>query len=173
MDLYTLYVPQAAQMLKNLKAWLKQAEQHADSLGFDPNVLLSARLYPNQYDLLTQLRIACDTAKLTSARVSGKTAPSHPDTETSLEEIYPRIDSVLEYLGSLTPSDFEGAEGKMIEPAFDKTLEVRADDYIRQFGIPNLYFHLVTAYSILRHNGVPLGKIPFIGHLSAKKKVQI
>lgn len=165
MDLYTQSVPQFAKTLRNLDAWLDAATANAAQRKFEPDVLAGQRLAPDQYALARQIQSACDTAKLTAARLTGKEAPSHPDTETTMAELRKRIADVVAWLETVRPDDFKGVEDRRVSLPFMQGKSSSAEDYLVQFGIPNFYFHVVTAYAILRHNGVALGKIPFIGSL--------
>lgn len=166
MSLYLVSAPQFANTLSNLQRWLDKAVENAAARSFDPEVLLTARLAPDQLPLLRQVQIACDTAKISCALVAGKTAPKHPDTEQSIADLKARIDTVREYLGSFKEEDFAGAESRVLTPPALQGRSVKASDYLAQFSIPNFYFHVTTAYSILRHNGVVLGKRDYIGRVT-------
>jgi hypothetical protein len=166
MSLYESSVPQFTKMLKNLQRWLDSAAEYAEKKPFDPQILLSARLAPDQYPLTRQIQGACDAAKIGCARLAGKEPPKHPDTEQTLEEIRARIQSCVSYLETFTPRDFEGAEARMIGLPFMPGKIMTATDYLIELAIPNFYFHLNHAYAILRHNGVSLGKIEYIGSLA-------
>ena len=161
MSLYEASAPQFAKMLRNVEKWLDKAEEYAKSKNFDPAVLLTARLAPDQFAFLRQVQIACDSAKLGSARITGKQAPSHADSETTLAEVRTRIASTVAFLESLTPQDFEGAEDRKVTTQAGKT--ARARDHLFDHVIPTFYFHATTAYAILRHNGVDLGKRDYLG----------
>lgn len=167
MSLYEESVPQLKKMLTNLDRWLDKAESHAKAKKFEPSVLLTQRLAPDQYQLLTQIQAACDAAKFAVARVTGKTPPVHPDTETTWEQIKARIASVLSYLDTAKAADFEGAESRLVPLTFLPVPNkgVTAPEYLRAMAFPNFYFHVTTAYAILRHNGVDVGKIDYIGGL--------
>jgi uncharacterized protein len=166
MSIYSSLVPQLTKMLQNLDRWLTAAEDHAKAKSFDPAVLLVARLAPDQYALTRQIQAVCDGAKFTCARLSGKTPPSHPDTETTVEQLHARIRTVVEYLGSFSAADFEGAEAREIVLPFMPTKAMKGADYLSEMALPNFYFHVAHAYAILRHNGVPLGKQDYIGSLT-------
>jgi hypothetical protein len=166
MSLYLVSAPQFSNMLKNLDGWLDKAVENAQARSFDPNVLLSSRLAPDQFPLLKQVQIACDTSKISCALVTGKTPPVHPDTEQTIAELKARIASVRSYLDSFTPQDFEGAETRLVSPPALQGRSAKASDYLAQFSLPNFYFHVTTAYAILRHNGVPLGKRDYIGQIT-------
>ncbi|MGH7298348.1 MAG: DUF1993 domain-containing protein [Polyangiaceae bacterium] len=156
---------QMKKMLANLDAWLAKAAAHAKARSFDVNVLVQARLAPDQYPLVQQVQSACDTAKFAAARLSGKEAPKHPDTETSFEELHARIQAATAYLGTFTAKDFEGAESRSIALPFLEGKTLTGADYLTEMATPNFYFHVTHAYAILRHGGVPVGKIDYIGSL--------
>lgn len=156
-------VTQFGRMLQNLDAWLEAGAAYAKDRGFDPEVLVAARLAPDQYALRQQIQSACDAAKYAAAYLSGQKAPSHPDTETTLAELRTRIRTCLGYLQSFKSSDFVGAEERRVAPPWMEGKSVRGDAYLGRIGEPNFYFHVATAYAILRHNGVPLGKRDYIG----------
>jgi hypothetical protein len=163
MSLYESSVPQFIKMLKNLERWLDKGVAHATAKSYDPAVLLNARLAPDMYPLTRQIQSACDAAKFATAYLGNKEAPRHPDTEQTLEELRERIHKTIAFLESVTPADFEGAEKRVVAPRWLQGKAVLGKDYLSGFGLPNFYFHLVTAYDILRHNGVELGKTTFIG----------
>ena len=166
MVLYTLAITQPKKMLGNLLAWLEKAEAHAQNKGFDPQVLLQARLAPDQFSLTRQIQSACDTAKFIGARLSGQQAPKHPDEEATLEELKTRIQAVIEYLDGFLEKDLEGAaERKFKVPMIPEGKHTVGAEYLQEFAIPNFYFHITTAYALLRHNGVSLGKRDYIGSL--------
>jgi hypothetical protein len=156
-------VTQYARMLKNLDAWLEAAAAHATSKGFDVEVLTQARLAPDQYALVQQIQSACDAAKFAAAYLSGQKAPSHPDTEKTLAECRTRIASCIAYLESFEAADFTGAEERRVAPPWMGGSSVRGETYLQRISVPNFYFHVTTAYAILRHNGVPLGKQDYVG----------
>lgn len=155
-------------MLRNLERWLDKAEAHATSKGFDVKVLLESRLAPDQFALTRQIQVACDSAKSGAASLAGKTPPKHPDDEQTLDELRARIKKVLDYLETFNEADFEGAETRAITLSFMPGKVIEGRDYLHEMSLPNFYFHLATAYSILRHNGVDVGKNDFIGHLSLR-----
>lgn len=161
----TLVVRQFSKMLGNLTEILNDAEKYAGEKKFDVTVLLHARLAPDQFDLIQQVRIACDTAKLGAARLAGteKDAPVHADTEATLAEIKARIESTVAYLQGFTAQSFAGAaERRITQPRWNgKSLS--GEEFLVQHVIPNFYFHVTTAYAILRHNGVPVGKKNYLG----------
>jgi hypothetical protein len=165
MSLYAASVPQFTKTLTNLEAWLNKAEAYAQAKKFEPAVLLGARLAPDQLPLIRQIQIACDSAKNGSARLTGKQAPSHPDTEQTLEEIRARIKATLAYLATFAPEDFAGAETRKVNVPGRGKLALGQDHLFEQL-LPNFYFHVTTTYAILRHNGVDLGKADYLGSLT-------
>jgi len=165
MSLYSASVPQITKMLQNLDRWLASAEENAKKRSFDPNVLLASRLAPDQYPLVRQVQAACDAAKFAAARLSGKAPPAHPDTEATMDELHARIRAVVEYLGTFTAADFEGAEARDVVLPFMPGKGMKGEDYLTEMALPNFYFHVNMAYAILRHNGVPLGKVDYIGSM--------
>lgn len=155
-------------MLLNLDAWIGKALAHAEARKFDPSVYLTARLAPDQYPLPRQIQAACDAAKSAAARLSGQEPPKHPDVETTIPELRARIATVVAYLDTFTPADFEGAEARAIALPFLQGKVMSGADYVTEMALPNFYFHVVTAYAILRHCGVDLGKTDYIGSLSLR-----
>lgn len=156
-------IPQISKMLLNLKQWMAEGAALAKTKGFEPAVLLSARLAPDQYALLKQVQAACDAAKFAAARVAGKTPPVHEDTEQTWDELITRVDDVVKYLGTFTETDFEGAEARVVPLPFLPGKGAKAEVYFNEMAMPNFYFHVSMAYAILRHNGVALGKVAYIG----------
>jgi hypothetical protein len=169
MSIYQASVVQTKKMLGNLGQWLDAGSKYATEKGFDPRVLASARLAPDQYALVRQVQSSCDSAKFAASRLSGKTAPSHPDTEQTLDELKARVKTATAYLDTFTAGDFEGAETRRITLPFLEGQYLLGADYLDEMVLPNFYFHVTTAYAILRHNGVPLGKRDFIGSLTTHK----
>ena len=163
MNLFELSIPQFKKMLQSVERWLDAAVAHAEKKEFDPNSLLASRLAPNQWALGRQIGAACDTAKFTIARLAAKEAPKHADTETTLAEVRARIHSVLAYLDAFKREDFAGAGERLIAPPPLQGKQLLGNDYFFQMQLPNFYFHLTTAYGILRSQGVPLTKADFMG----------
>ena len=168
MSLYDSTVPQYKKMLQNLDKWLGAAEAQAKKKNFDVNVLIQARLAPDMYPFVRQVQAACDAAKTAVARLTGKEPPSHPDTEQTFEELHSRIRKVLGYIEEVPRKDFEGAETREIALPFLEGKKIAGKDYVCELSLPNFYFHVTTAYAILRHNGVDVGKSDFIGSLNVK-----
>jgi uncharacterized protein len=156
-------ISQFARMLRNLDEWLQMGTAHAQKKGFDPDVLAQARLAPDQYALTRQVQAACDAAKYAAAYLSDQKAPSHPDTEKTVSELRARIQTCVAYLDGFAAAAFAGAEQRRVAPAWMEGNAVRGDQYLTRIAVPNFYFHVTTAYDILRHNGIELGKRDFIG----------
>lgn len=169
MNLVYRHVLQAKKMLGQLDAWLERGIAHAQAKSFDPSVLLVARLAPDQYPLIRQVQSSCDQAKYLAARLSGKEPPKHPDTEQTMEQARARIRACTSYLDTFQASDFEGAEARAVTLPWLEGKTIRGGDFLVEVGLPNLYFHLTTAYAILRHNGVNLGKADFLGALTLQE----
>ena len=165
--IYEIVVPQFTKMLKNLLAILDEAEKYAGEKKFDVGVLLQSRLAPDQFNLMRQLQIACDTAKLGAARLTDteKNTPAHDDTEQTLSEAKARIDSVISYLNGFSRESFKGAAERRITQPRWKGKTLAGQEFLIQHVIPNFYFHITTAYAILRHNGVNIGKKNYLGDM--------
>ncbi len=170
MSLYDLSVPQFKKMLGNLDKWLETSEAYAQKKSFDPNVLLAARLAPDQYPLTRQIQSACDSAKFAVVRLTGKEGPKHPDTEQTIAELHARVKSCVAFLDSVKKEDFAGAETRKVELPFLENSVLLGTDYLVEMALPNFYFHITTAYAILRHNGVDVGKRDFIGSLTLQSR---
>lgn len=167
--LYDITVPQFTKMLKNLHFILDKGAYFAESKKIDMEILLNSRLAPDQFNLIRQVQIACDTAKLGAARLAGIEAPVHEDKEKTLPELKARIEDVIKFLGTLKAEDFQGAsERKISQPRWEGKY-LTGEEYAIQHAIPNIYFHITTAYSILRHNGVDVGKKDYLGEMPFKK----
>ncbi len=166
---YTLTITQFSKMLGNLSAILDKASQDAESRKYDTEVLMQARLAPDQFPLARQLQITCDTAKLGIARLTNQEAPSHADTEKTFAEIKTRIQDVIAYIGKFSEKDFEKSNSIHITQPRWEGQYLTGEEYLNQHMVPNFYFHIATAYSILRHNGVPVGKKDYLGKMPFKK----
>ncbi|HUE67987.1 MAG TPA: DUF1993 domain-containing protein, partial [Candidatus Acidoferrum sp.] len=160
------FITQSTKMLKNLGRWLDKAAQHAQSKKVEPDTLVDARLVFDQYALVKQVQSACDSAKFAAAYLSGKEAPAHPDTERTMTELHDRIKKAVAYLETFKAQDFAGAEERKVAPKWLGGKWLRGEDYVNEVSTPNFYFHVVTAYAILRSNGVDVGKQDFIGSMS-------
>ena len=168
--LYQLTVVQFSKALNSLNAILDKGAAHAEAKKFDVSVLLNARLAPDQFNLIRQVQIACDTAKLGVARLIGKTdaAPVHADVETTLPELKARIQAVLDYLATVGPEAFEGAAERHISQPRWEGKYLTGTEFAIEHAVPNIYFHITTTYAILRHNGVEVGKKDYLGPMPYK-----
>lgn len=167
---YELTVVQFSKALANLSALLDKGAEHAEAKKFDVSVLLNSRLAPDQFNLIRQVQIACDTAKLGVARLTDKvaSAPVHDDSETTLPELKARIQSVLDYLAEVKIEEFVGAAERHISQPRWEGKYLTGTEFMIQHVIPNIYFHITTAYAILRHNGVGVGKKDYLGSMPYK-----
>ncbi len=159
---------QMKKQLGQVDRWLQAAVAFAEAKKFDPNLFMTFRLAPDQFAFARQVQIACDTAKLGASRLTGKDAPTHADTEQSIEELRARLRSVIAYLDGLTPKDFESAATRVITQPRWEGKTMTGADYFLEHVVPNFYFHLTTTYALLRHNGVDIGKRDFLGTLTQK-----
>ncbi len=163
-SMYKASAPVFLRMLGNLDALLEKAVDNAKQRGFDPNVLVTQRLAPDMLPLSAQIQFASDTAKFAMSRLSGGAAPSFPDTETTIDQLRTRIANTVDYVKSVQASAIDGSEERDVvlkTPGGD--LPFKGLQYLTGFALPNFMFHVTTAYAILRHNGVPLGKMDFLG----------
>jgi hypothetical protein len=164
--LYQVSVPVFKRMLGNLSAFLTKAEAHATARKIDPSVLLQARLFPDMFPLTKQVQIACDFAKGAAARLAGVDVPKYDDTETTFEDLRARIAKTVSFVESCKAAQIEGSESRPISLTMGgKSYSFNGLDYLNNMVFPNFYFHVTTAYDILRHNGVELGKADFVGQI--------
>ena len=157
-------------MLRNVERWMDTAAANAQERGFEVDVLAQARLAPDQFPLVRQVQSACDQAKFAAAYLGGKQAPSHPDTEQTFSELHQRIEKCLGFIATVHATDFAGAEERKVSPQWLGGKWLRGDDYLVHVAIPNFFFHVTMAYAILRHNGVNLGKMDYIGGITTQEK---
>lgn len=158
-------LPVFQQMLGNLKHILDKGLAHAQARKFDPQVLTAYRLAPDMLPFTRQVLIACDAAKLGVARIAGLEAPKYEDNETTFEELKARIDKTLAWLATVAPASLDGTEDKDITFPVGRdgaTRTMKAQAYLKQWVLPNMYFHITMAYAILRHNGVEVGKSDYL-----------
>ncbi|WP_322049350.1 DUF1993 domain-containing protein [Paraburkholderia sp. J67] len=162
--MYQASVPVLVRGLANLQTIIGKAQAHAAEKQIDPSVLTGARLFPDMLPLARQIHIATDTAKGCAARLAGVDAPKFEDVEVSFDDLDTRIQKTIDYLNTFKPEQIDGTEDKSI------TLKMRAgpidftgQSYLLGFVLPNFYFHVTTAYDILRHNGVEIGKLDYLG----------
>lgn len=164
--MYGASVPVFQQMLTALSDILDKAEAHCAQRKIDPAVLLASRLYPDMFPLSRQVQIACDFVKGTTARLAGVEVPSWPDNEVSIADLKARIAKTLAFAATFKPDAIDGSEQRAISmKSPNQELHFKGQGYLTQFALPNFYFHVTTAYAILRHNGVELSKRDFIGSL--------
>ena len=162
--MYQASAPRFAHTLKNLAAILEKAKAHAAAKKFDEQVMTSLRLYPDMFALARQVQIACDTAKGAVARLAGVEIPKHEDTEKTFDELQARIAKTLAFIATVKAAQIDGTEDREIVLKLQgKDVAVKGLPYLLGRAWPNFYFHVTTAYNILRHNGVELGKGDFIG----------
>ena len=163
MNMYDASVPVFTHFLRSLSVILKKAEVHCAAKKIDPAVILNARLFPDMFALTRQVQIASDAAKGAGARLAGIAVPSWADEEKSFDELQARISKTIEFLAGLKPEQFAGAESREIAlRAGGRELNFTGFAYLETWAKPNFYFHLTTAYAILRHNGIELGKPDFL-----------
>jgi uncharacterized protein len=167
LSMYQASVPVFLQGLKNLAAILDKAAGQAAERKIDPGVLLNARLAPDMFPLVRQVQIASDHAKGASARLAGIDVPKFEDVEKSFDDLQQRLVRVTEFVRSIDPAQIDGSEEREITlPIGGQTMAFKGQAYLLHFALPNFYFHLTTAYAILRHNGIVIGKRDFIGAIS-------
>ncbi|MEL7245131.1 MAG: DUF1993 domain-containing protein [Cyanobacteria bacterium J06573_2] len=163
-SMYQASVPVLIRSLNNLAAILEKGAAHAEAKNIDPSVLLGSRLYPDMFPLTKQVQIASDIARRGAARLADSEAPSIEDNETTFSELIARIQKTTSYLETLKPDVIDGSEEKSITlPVGKDTMTFTGMPFLLYFVMPNVYFHVTTAYDILRHCGVELGKMDFLG----------
>ncbi|RYZ87301.1 MAG: DUF1993 domain-containing protein [Moraxellaceae bacterium] len=163
-SLYKITVPFLTHQLSVLNQLLTKAETHATAKKIDPAVLLQSRLFPDMFALIKQVQIATDMSKGAAARLANVEIPKFEDNEVTFTDLHARINKCIDFIGSLNEAQFSGAEGRNIQLKVGSyELSFKGDDYVTQWVLPNVFFHITTAYNILRHNGVELGKKDFLG----------
>jgi uncharacterized protein len=155
--------------LENLEKWMEKADESAKARSFDVDVLAQARLAPDQFSFVQQVQSASDQAKYAAAYLGAKTAPSHPDTEKTFAELRERIRKCTSFLATVQEKDLAGAEDRKVAPPWLGGRWLLGGDYLVQVAVPNFFFHVTMAYAILRHNGVQLGKMDYIGSLPTRE----
>lgn len=170
-SMYSASVPVFQHMLRNLSHILAKGEANAQARKFEPSVLAGSRLAPDMLPFTRQILIACDAAKLGVARISGLEAPKFEDKETTFPELQERIRKTLDWLETVPASAVDGTEDKEITfpVGRDKTRTMTAQAYLTTWALPNFFFHVTTAYAILRHNGVDLGKADYLAGAQAQR----
>jgi hypothetical protein len=163
-SMYSLSIPVFRRMLTSLAAILDKAAAHARERKIDPAALLDARLYPDMLTFTRQIQLASDFAKGAAARLAGEAPPKFDDVEVGFEQLKGRIARTIELLDTFGPQRIDGSEERAIElKTATRTLQFSGLDFLTQYVLPNFFFHVTTAYAILRHNGVPIGKDDFLG----------
>jgi len=164
-SLYTATVPVFKQMLLALSDVLKKGEEHAQNRKFDPAVLLQSRLFPDMLPLVRQVQIACDFAKSVPARIAGVEVAAYEDSEQSFAELQQRIAKTLALIEGMTAEQLNGSAVKevVLRPGTPKEKKLTVEDYALKYGMPQFFFHVTTAYNLLRHNGVEIGKKDYMG----------
>ena len=165
LSMHTASVPVFQQMLASLSDVLSKAEAHAADRKIDPGALLQARLFPDMFPLVRQVQIACDFAKSVPARLAGADVPAYEDTEQTFAELQARIAKTRDFIGGLDAAAFDGSEQRQIvlRPGTPKERTIGGQAYLLHYGLPQFFFHVTTAYALLRHNGIEVGKKDFMG----------
>jgi hypothetical protein len=166
-SMYAASVPVFRQMLGGLDGLLSKAETYAADKKIDPAVLLQARLFPDMFPFTKQVQIATDFAKGAPARLAGIAVPSYEDNEQSFADLHARIAKTLSFMDTIKPEQVDGSEEReiVVFPGTPREMKFPGQAYLLHFALPNFYFHVTTAYALLRHNGIELGKKDFLGKL--------
>ena len=164
-SLYTVSIPVFKQMLNSTSAVLSKADEHAAARNIDPNVLLQARLFPDMFPLVRQVQIAADFARGVSARLAGAEVPKYEDNEQTFAELRGLIERTIAFVDGFTPAQIDGNEEREIvtRPGTPKEKRFTGQSYLLSYGLPQFFFHITTAYAILRHNGIEIGKRDYMG----------
>ena len=163
-SMYQTSIPTFTRVLNNLAAILEKAAAHAEARKIDPAALLNARLFPDMFPLTRQVQLAADTANSGAARLAGEDVPAYENTESSFAELIARIRKTIAQLETIKPEQLEGTEDKTVSwQSRSSTKSMQGLPYLMNHVLPNLFFHTTTAYNILRHNGVELGKMDYLG----------
>jgi uncharacterized protein len=165
MSFYDATVPAFLQILGSLSGLLTKAEAHCKAKNIAPEVLLTARLYPDMLPLTKQVQLVCDFASKGCARLTGSEVPSTPDTEKSFDELKQRLAKTIDYVKAFKPAQFDGADARDVTFPVGptNTMTLKGQQFVSAMAFPNFYFHAATAHGILRHNGVEIGKRDFLG----------
>ena len=164
--MYHQVISQCVHMLKNLESWLDKAEEHAAAKKFDVGVLMAGRLAPDMKPFIYQVQSACDYVKAGAAWLSGQTPPKHEDNERTIDELRDRIRKTVAFAKSVKESQYADARERKVKLSWAPGKVIGGEDYLLQMTIPNTFFHIVMAYAILRHNGVDVGKMDFLGSIN-------
>ena len=164
-SMYQASAPRFVNILKNLSAILDKAQAHAEARKIDAAALTAFRLYPDMLPLTRQVQIACDAAKGAVARLAGVEVPKHEDTEQTFAELKARIAKTVAFIKTIKPAQIDGTEDREIALKIGgNDMKFKGMQYLLGFAVPNFYFHVTTAYDILRHNGVEIGKKDYLGN---------
>jgi hypothetical protein len=164
LSMYSAFVPVAIHALGNLAGILAKGAAHCEARKIDPNAFLTARLFPDMFPLIKQVQIATDMVKGGAARLAGVDNPKYDDNETTFAALQARIDKTVAFLKTITPEQIDGKEDAHIVLSFpSRTFEFKGQAYLTGWILPNLYFHVTTAYNLLRQGGVEIGKADFLG----------
>jgi hypothetical protein len=169
-DIHDQVIPQMTKMLTAMTGYFDKAVHHAQSKNYDVNTLLGARLAPDQYSLGKQIQTTCFLAEECIARLAGKPTPKHEDTEKTFQELRARVEKTVAHLKAYKKDDFKGWEERSCDIFFAPGKCMPGMAYFMQLGHPNFFFHLTSVYSILRHNGVDVGKMDFLGPVQFQDK---
>ena len=163
-SMYRTSIPVLIHMLKNLGGLVKKAAAHAEIKNIEPSVLMNGRLFPDMWSFSKQVQVATDMAKGCAARLSGTEPPKYEDNEITFPELMLRVNKTIDFLNTFKPEQIDHSEDKSIQLKMKHIeLNFTGIDYLNHFVLPNFYFHFTTAYNILRHAGVELGKQDFLG----------
>jgi uncharacterized protein len=166
-SMYEASIPTFLHTLRNLKTFLEKGTAHAEARKYDPNLLAATRLTADMLPLTRQIQIASDAAKGAAARLAGVDPPKFEDNETTLADLIARVDKTIDYLQGFKPAQFEGSEDRTITIQTPRqTFSFPGLIFLRHWAIPNFFFHVTTAYNLLRSNGVELGKADYLGRVS-------
>jgi hypothetical protein len=164
LSMYQASVPVFVQLLSALNKILDKAAAHAAARKIEPSVLLNTRLFPDMFPFVRQVQVAADFAKNCAGRLAGVEPPKHPDDEKTFEELKARLEKTIAFIKTLTPAQIDGSEDKEITfPVAGKPTTFKGQQYLLNSAMPNFYFHVAAAYSILRANGIDVGKRDFMG----------
>ena len=165
--MYDHSIPVFAKMLGNLSAILDKGAKHCEAKKFDPAVVVASRLFPDMFPLTRQVQVATDQAKGGAARLAGLEVPKYEDTEKTFDDLKARIAKTVAFVNGIKPEQLAGSETRdIVMPIGGNPVTFKGEWYLKHFVLPNLYFHVTTAYNLLRHNGVELGKRDFIGGMN-------
>lgn len=164
-SMYQVSVPRFVNILTNLSGILDKTQAHVDAMKIDQSALTTYRLFPDMFAMARQVQIACDTAKGAVARLAGVDIPAYEDTEQTLVELKVRIAKTIAFIQTIQPAQLDGTEDReIVLKRGEKSTTYKGMQFMLGHALPNFYFHVTTAYNILRHNGVPVGKRDYLGN---------